>query len=1085
MGKKEKYFLNENGEFVIENYHMAKPFSSFFPGIAGVWGVPIWAFYVNRGQAISSFGIRGKDWPVMEFQPANKAYYLTSLVGFRTFIKLNSVRGSVFYDALHNGVCAREFDISNKMTISSYDLKLHEINRTLGLEVAIEYFPITNDNYGALVRKLTITNTSTRAKRIELLDGMPQIIPYGLNNMFLKKLSRTAEAWMGVENLENKVPYLRLKVDPADTSEVVHIKEGNFYMSFDKKGLKKPIVDPEAVFGKVNNFTYPVSFMKGGRFAYPKQQLITSRTPSCLSCCGSISLKAKGGSYRLYTVAGNICSLQKLRANTRRIANEKYIIKKEHENKETISSLQSDVFTRSSSKNFDFYCRQNFLDNIMRGGYPLFVEHPKGKTHIQAFSRKHGDMERDYNRFLVEPTFFSQGNGNYRDVNQNRRCDIWFNPELKDENIITFFSLIQTDGYNPLIIRPDRFTFNGNIRPIATFFSKTDLIKVKNYLKESFTPGELFFFLEQNNIDICGRKRDLLAVVLGNSEHSYEAWHGEGFWIDHWHYCLDMLESYLNLYPEKLRSLLLERNDFTYYDNGFSVKPRSKKYILKDGQGLPAGRQVYQYKSVEEDHHKRKVIIRRKRLPYVSRQGGHGKVYKATLILKMLTIIVNKVASLDPQGIGVEMEADKPNWYDSLNGLPGLLGSSTCETFELKRWIIFLKKKFAELDLSGDYNISVPSELLAFLKGLSVLCKAKIGNYSFWDKSYTLKEKYREKTLLGFSGKNKHICIRDLGVILDSYLKKTESGLKRARDKKSGLYFSYFINEVTKYKVIEKDIHEHLTYVKALRFKQRPLPLFLEGMVHALRITDDKAESKRYFSAIRKSQLFDKKLKMYKVTAPLEDMPEEIGRARVFTPGWLENESVWTHMEYKYMLELLKKGLYDEFYRDFKNVIIAFHDPYRYGRSILENSSFIVSSAFPYPDLQGNGFVARLSGATAEFINIWLIMCTGKRPFYIAKNERLALSLKPVLPGWLFSKYAGEGFPKDSFAFKFLGNTLVVYHNPKRKNTFGKDAARIKEIRLKARKKGREIKLNSPLITHPYSYEVRRGNIERIDIYMD
>jgi hypothetical protein len=223
---------------------------------------------------------------------------------------------------------------------------------------------------------------------------------------------------------------------------------------------------------------------------------------------------------------------------------------------------------------------------------------------------------------------------------------------------------------------------------------------------------------------------------------------------------------------------------------------------------------------------------------------------------------------------------------------------------------------------------------------------------------------------------------------------------------------------------------------------------------------------------------------MYKVNSPLKDMPEEIGRARVFTPGWLENESVWTHMEYKYMLELLKNGLYDEFYRDFRNVIIAFHDPYRYGRSILENSSFIASSAFPHPDLQGNGFVARLSGATAEFINIWLIMCAGIRPFYLAKEQRLCLELKPVLPGWLFSKRTGGGFPKDSFVFRFLKDTLVVYHNPKRKDTFGKDSAKVREIRLKPTK-GREIRLKSEVITTPYSYEVRRGNIERIDIYMN
>jgi hypothetical protein len=715
----------------------------------------------------------------------------------------------------------------------------------------------------------------------------------------------------------------------------------------------------------------------------------------------------------------------------------------------------------------------------MRGGYPLFVKHPKGRTHIQVFSRKHGDMERDYNKFLVEPTYFSQGNGNYRDINQNRRCDVWFDPQLKEENIITFFSLIQIDGYNPLIIRPDRFSFNNNIGAVSNFFLKSDdLDKIKKFLSETFTPGEFFYYIEQNDITLRGKKTDLLRAILDNSERTHEAWHGEGFWIDHWHYCLDMLESYLSLYPEVLRSLLLEKDDFTYYDNGFTVKPRSKKYILHNGK-------VYQFKSVEEDHHKRTVVTKRKKSPFVSRaQAGHGiKIYKTTLIAKMLTVIANKMASLDPQGIGVEMEADKPGWYDSLNGLPGLLGSSACETLELKRWILFIKEKFTQLGLAGDHMIALPGELYKFLKDLNSLCRARLDDYGFWDKTHSLKEKYRQDTLLGFLGINKDMSVAELDALLDTYLKKVECGIRKAGDRRTGLYHSYFINDVTRYKVLKIDAHTKTTYVKALKFKQRPLPLFLEGMVHALRVTENKNEAKKYFRSIRRSPLYDRELKMYKVNAPLKDMPEEIGRARVFTPGWLENESIWTHMEYKYLLEILKKGLYDEFYEDFKYVIIAFHDPARYGRSILENSSFLVSSVFPQTALHGNGFVARLSGATAEFINMWLIICAGERPFYLAKDERLYLELKPVLPGWLFSKTADAGFPKNSFVFKFLGKTLVVYHNPHRKDTFGKNSAQVSQIRLKP-KKGREIILKSGVIAAPYSYEVRRGNIERIDIFL-
>ena len=55
-----KYTLNADGRFIIENYNKSKPFSNFFPGIAGLCGIPMWVFYVNRGQCISSFGIESK-----------------------------------------------------------------------------------------------------------------------------------------------------------------------------------------------------------------------------------------------------------------------------------------------------------------------------------------------------------------------------------------------------------------------------------------------------------------------------------------------------------------------------------------------------------------------------------------------------------------------------------------------------------------------------------------------------------------------------------------------------------------------------------------------------------------------------------------------------------------------------------------------------------------------------------------------------------------------------------------------------------------------------------------------------------------
>ncbi|MCL6457680.1 MAG: hypothetical protein K6T85_06710, partial [Gorillibacterium sp.] len=77
----------EQDTFVIDQFHEAKPFASFLPGLAGLKGIPMWTFYVNRGQAISGFGIKDKNNPIMEFSPASIAYKTVSASGFRTFFK--------------------------------------------------------------------------------------------------------------------------------------------------------------------------------------------------------------------------------------------------------------------------------------------------------------------------------------------------------------------------------------------------------------------------------------------------------------------------------------------------------------------------------------------------------------------------------------------------------------------------------------------------------------------------------------------------------------------------------------------------------------------------------------------------------------------------------------------------------------------------------------------------------------------------------------------------------------------------------------------------------------------------------------
>jgi hypothetical protein len=322
---------------------------------------------------------------------------------------------------------------------------------------------------------------------------------------------------------------------------------------------------------------------------------------------------------------------------------------------------------------------------------------------------------------------------------------------------------------------------------------------------------------------------------------------------------------------------------------------------------------------------------------------------------------------------------------------------------------------------------------------------------------------------------------RDLVPILEAFQARVALGIERAVAMNGGIPPTYFTYTVTDHvpRVDEDGApicdERGRPRVAARGFDVNVLPLFLEGPVHAMRMAPSREEARRLYDRVRESDLFDPVLEMYRVNASLAETSHEIGRARAFTPGWLENESIWLHMAYKYLLSILKAGLYAEFFREFKAGLIPFQDPEVYGRSPLENSSFIVSSAHPDPTLHGTGFVARLSGSTAELMSIWRIMMAGEHPFFVRAGE-LFLAFRPTLPGWLFDE-AG------TVRFTFLGHTDVVYHNPDRIDV-SPESVSVGRMVLHFQD-GTAIDRSSPMVGAPYARQVRSGQVRQIDVFLD
>ncbi|MDR1840195.1 MAG: hypothetical protein LBQ93_11515 [Treponema sp.] len=1085
---KVTYTVNGN-EFIIEDYNNAKAFASFLPAIAGLWGKPLWVYYVNRGQSISNFGVKDKDGAVLEFTAANKAWRLTSSQGFRTFYKVN---GS-FYEPFRN---SPELKARQTMYIKPHYVRLVDHNEEASIETEVLFCTVPGESFPALLRRLTIKNISSNELKIDCLDGLPMLHPAGTRNWMLKNLSRLAEGWFaGVNFTPNGIPYYKLPVEALDRPEIVPLYETHFYCGVVKGNASSLMycIDPDTVFGEQMDFAFPAEFLKqGSTFNISTKFSGKNKTPSSF---GYFSLSLPSGKEAVYYSMVGHCSNYIDVDSAASLLKDGFFEAKEKENEELLNSIASCAYTESAYKQFDNYCAQNYIDNALRGGFPVTIGE---NTIYYAYSRVHGDMEREYNNFVVLDEYFSQGNGNYRDVNQNRRNDIFFNINVGDENIHFFMNLIQSDGFNPLKVLGVRFIFESeeNKQKFLDDFSRNAKDarqsgfeeKLSAYINLPFTIGGLFNFIEDNNTILSGRQA-LLSSLLTNAKKISLAEHGEGFWSDHWHYNTDLIENYLAIFPDRLKELLLDRRDYTFYDDHYFVQPRISKYVLF--RGLPR-----QIRAVSHDPEKASLISSREKNPNAVRTNyGTGEIYYTNLLGKLMCLIANKYASFDPDCVGIEMETDKPNWCDAINGLPGLFGSSSAETLELLRLISFLNSSLPIIP--PDTSVPLAEEVSAFLDELTRITKTASSTLEFWDKTHTVKENFREKTRLGLSGADENRTIENICQTLSVFEHKLLQSRERLQAiSADGIVPTYFEYIPESYKIDENAEHsakavvpiEHeIATLKIIAeeknppiiiqsFKRKNLPLFLEGPVHYLRLCPGLRVAKEFHRRMLVSPLYDQKLRMFKTNASLTDAGHDIGRITVFTAGWLENESIWLHMEYKYLLELLRNDLAQEFFNIAETALIPFLDPSVYGRSIFENSSFLASSAHPEEEIHGRGFVARLSGATAEFISMWIAITSGLKPFSMSGGE-LCFTLKPSLRADFFTE-------ANTFTFNLMGGCTVVYHNDSRKDTFGQEGAAVKSYRI-IFDDGAVEETAGSFIQGKNAHAIRDRKVKRIDVNLD
>jgi hypothetical protein len=1040
---KDYYF--EGRTFVINNYLEKGTFSNFLPGLAGKKGIPLWAFYVNRGQGISGFGLADKNHPIMEFTPANKAYESVGQIGFRTFYKINGSYYEPFVLRNNN---------DHKMKVDREKFEIEDIEKNTNLHTKITYFGLPSENLGGLVRILEVTNNSNENLEIELLDGLSEILPAGIKNAEFKVMSNLLTSWMDVEDLDNDFAFYKLRSSTGDESEVVSMRDGNFLFGHMDGKLIRPIVDQELIFGKDSLRSEAHHFINSDLKEITNSSQVTVNKVPC-GFIPVIKTLKPGETIKLNMVIGHTQSNDFLKEYIQKATKKDYIETKKEEARNIIDELLKDVETSTSHNAFNEYVKQNYLDNFLRGGYPYKI----GNTIYHLYSRRHGDLERDYNFFQLAPEYYSNGGGNFRDVCQNRRMDSFIHRDVEAFNVYHFAQLMQIDGYNPL-------TVNGMTYHIKSDSLREELVKrhfntghkeINQFLNNRFTPGGLVNFVENNQFLVKSSDKEYLDDIIQSADEYIESAFGEGYWVDHFTYLIDLVDSFEAIYPDQMKELLFTYKRLKSFDSPVTVLPKDQKSVInKEGN-------IRQYGSLL--HFDQEKIDRLGINVHGSNFVKFGdKDYETNLYTKLFTLVLNKHSLLDPEGIGIEMEANKPGWNDAMNGLPGIFGSGVGETIETLRIVDFLLAY-----LEGE-NLELPIEINQLFEELTSALT--------YQERVTARERYRISIRFGLNGESRLVDNKEIKQYLTVLKEKLTNTLEKLYVENDGIVPTFITYNAETFDEMKDEEgspvigNYNMPLVHVEKYSKRYLPKFLEAPARLLKTDFDKDKLEKMHHKIKSSGIYDDQLKMYKTSECLEEETNEIGRIRAFTKGWLERESNFLHMTYKYLLGLLKAGLYEEYYEEIKDNLVCFMDPAVYKRSTLENSSFIAPSNNPNPNIHGHGFFARLSGSTVEVMNMWSQMMTGGKPFTLLDGKAI-LKFEPKLHKTFFKE-------DKTVSFTFLKETTVTYHNEDLINTY--EGGEI--VKMELMNDSETIEINHDYIPNRYALQVRDGFYKKINIYI-
>ncbi|WP_426432440.1 hypothetical protein ACPX19_07035 [Winogradskyella sp. HB-48] len=565
----------------------------------------------------------------------------------------------------------------------------------LDLNLTFRYEWCSSNKYG-FVKKSTLVNNSEQSVEIEFVDGIQNVMPFGVSSALQNASSNLVDAYKRTELVKDTgVGIFALSAIIVDKAEPSEALKANIAWSL---GIDNPTyllsslqLDTFRNFGKVEQ-EIDVKAEKGAYFINTKLQLASEASKDWMivanvnqdvsdiiaiskqietdnQLLGKVEANIKLGTKKLIKLNASSDGLQLTSDNyrdTRHFSNTLFNIMRGgiFDDGYTIEKWDFKNYLKKANKDVCRNCEkllQDLPETFSLQTLRKFANWNEDKDFKRLaleylplkFSRRHGDPSRPWNKFSINTRSEVDGSkildyeGNWRDIFQNWEALACSYPEFIENMIHKFLNATTFDGYNPYRVTKDGFDW------------------------EIIEPDDPWSYI--------------------------------GYWGDHQIiYLLKFLEFIENYNPGRLESLF-SQDIFVYANVPYRIKGYND--ILKN----PKDTIEFDEDSDKEIRTKREKIGADGALL----QYKNGTIVRANFMEKILATTLAKLSNFIPEG-GIWMNTQRPEWNDANNALVGN-GVSMVTLYYLRRFLKFFEGVFESASVD---TIEVSSEIAEFFNAV-------------------------------------------------------------------------------------------------------------------------------------------------------------------------------------------------------------------------------------------------------------------------------------------------------------------------------------------------------------------------------